>query len=409
MIRRLRRRYILIAMGSLAAVLLILVAGINLFNYRDNVSRLNGTAAWLITNDLPFPDGAFPPADSGGPRDFPGRRDPESVFTTRYFTVYFAADGTLQSADLTHIAAVDEQQALSYAARVLEGWPQKETAQGFLGQYRYQVGTAEQQWRIIFLDAGRELSAMRSLLLTSALVALGCFVAVLIPVIWLTRRATAPVAESIEKQKRFITDAGHELKTPLTILSANAEVLAMSGDNEWLQSIRNQLERLKRLVNDLVQLSRLDEDAPPPKERFSLSAAVLDTAAPFSAPAERRGLTLTLDVPPEVDYTGSEPALRRLVSLLCDNAVKYCSAGGAVAVSLRGGKRPVLTVRNSFDKPPELDLSRLFDRFYRGDPARSPTGSFGLGLSVARAVAESHGGSISAAMADKEIVFTVQL
>lgn len=421
MIRRLRRRYILIAMGSLAVVLLILVAGINLFNYRNNLLKLDSTLAWIVESggDLPGggPDGTQPsdgaqtPPDATAVTGLGGRRrfNEDDAFSTRYFIVTQASDGTL-SASLDRIATVDEDDACSYAQEVLEKKSVGDT--GFLKDYRYEVAEIDGATAVVFLDASRETDSMNSLLLISAAAALGCLVAVFIPVAWLTRKATEPVALSIEKQKRFITDAGHELKTPLTILSANAEVLAMSsGDNEWLQSIRKQIERLRRLVNDLVQLSRMDEGAVPQRARFSLSGAVLDTAAPFRAPAEAKGKSLTLEIAPDVDYTGSETDLRRLVSLLCDNAVKYCDEGGAIGVTLRGGKHPLLAVRNTCKAGHQLELSRLFDRFYRGDQARTQdkSGSFGLGLSVARAIAEAHGGTISAAMEDNDIVFTVQL
>lgn len=416
MIRKLHRKYVLIAMGSLAVVLVLLTAGINLFNYRTNVSKLNSTLAWLAVNEGQLPAGSQKPPEFSGSGTAGhqgaggrGQMDPESAFTTRYFTVTENADGTL-TANLDKIAAVDESTAEKYAQEALEDWLQHNKGSGFIDIYRYQLASVNGTILVIFLDAGREIESMQSLLLISSLVALGCLVAVFIPVAWLSKKATAPVAESLEKQKRFITDAGHELKTPLTILSANAEVLAMStGDNEWLQSIRNQVERLRRLVNDLVQLSRLDEGAAPEKARFSLSDAVLDTAAPFCTPAEARGKQVTLDIAPDVEYFGSEPDIRRLVSLLCDNAVKYGDPGGSISVSLRAGRHPILTVRNPFSGVGELALPRLFDRFYRGDPARTQTGSFGLGLSVAHSIAEAHGGSISAAADGGDIVFTVQL
>ena len=180
-----------------------------------------------------------------------------------------------------------------------------------------------------------------------------------------------PIAQSVEKQRQFITDAGHELKTPLTIISANCEVLEMEMDkNEWLTGIEKQVARLRRLVNDLVALSRLDEGRPVgPGARFSLSDAVCDTATAFTAAAGRSGKRLRVTVAPGIYTTGDEAGLRQLTAILVDNAVKYADEGGEVAVCLNGGRHPVLTVENDCRNVDGLPMDRLFDRFYRFDPA----------------------------------------
>ena len=228
-----------------------------------------------------------------------------------------------------------------------------------------------------------------ALLISSAIFLLVCF---------FSKRAVRSIAVSIEKQRQFITDAGHELKTPLTIISANCEILELNqGENEWLDGIEKQVSRLRKLVNNLVTLSRLDEERPAgPKVRFSLSDAVYDTAMTFSATAERSGKHLRVTVEPDVFIAGDEGAVRQLASILLDNAVKYTDQGGEIAVSLIGGRRPVLSVENDYSAVNELALSRLFDRFYRADPARTGDGSHGLGLSIARSIAETHRASIRA-------------
>ena len=222
--------------------------------------------------------------------------------------------------------------------------------------------------------------------------------AVLLLALLFSGRAVRPIAQSVEKQRQFITDAGHELKTPLTIISANCEVLEMEmAGNEWLTGIEKQVARLRKLVNDLVTLSRLDEGRPTGEEaRFSLSDAVCDTALAFSAAAERAGKRLRADAEPGVFINGDEAALRQLTAILVDNAVKYADAGGEIRVGLRGGRHPVLTVENDCRNVSELPLDRLFDRFYRFDPARTGDGSHGLGLSIARSIAEAHRASLRA-------------
>ena len=193
----------------------------------------------------------------------------------------------------------------------------------------------------MFLDAGTQLATARQFLVISGAVALGVCLAVLLLALLFSGRAVRPIAQSVEKQRQFITDAGHELKTPLTIISANCEVLEMEMEkNEWLTGIEKQVARLRKLVNDLVALSRLDEGRPMGEEaRFSLSDAVCDTALAFSAAAERAGKRLRVEAEPGVFVTGDEAALRQLTAILVDNAVKATEAAGVtpLRVPIRGG------------------------------------------------------------------------
>ena len=399
MIRRLRRKFVFLCMGVVFAVMLAVVALMNgLFIARAN-AMLDGTLAFLTENGGDFPDrgdrGALRP--HRGPRlpDWGGMSldSPEAPFVTRHFSVQFDEGGAPASINTDSIAAVTAGEAVDYARRALE-----KSASGYLGVYRYRVSATDAGALAVFLDASAQLGSMRQFLAISASVALAVCLAVLLLALLFAGRAVRPIAQSVERQRQFITDAGHELKTPLTIISANCEVLEMELEqNEWLAGIEKQVARLRKLVADLVTLSRLDEGRPAGAHaRFSLSDAVCDTALAFSAAAERAGKRLSLSVEPDVSISGDEAALRQLVSILMDNAVKYARPNGEIAVSLRGGRRPALIVENDCENIGALPLDRLFDRFYRFDPARTGDGSHGLGLSIARSIAESQRAALRA-------------
>ncbi len=231
-----------------------------------------------------------------------------------------------------------------------------------------------------------------------------------------SRRAIKPLVENAVMQKQFITDAGHELKTPLTVIAANMDVLALeTGENEWVQSTKKQVANMRGLVNELIYLSRLDEeDAKLKREDVDLSKLAREAAEPFVGMAEFSGKSMAVDVEDGVRVTGDAAALHRLVSILCDNAVKYAPEGDAIAVTLKRDRRGVaLTTENGLAAPlsPEA-LTHLFDRFYRADESRSrESGGYGIGLSVARAIAEKHGGRLAARQSEdaRRIRFTCRL
>ena len=257
-----------------------------------------------------------------------------------------------------------------------------------------------------------------------------------------------PVSESYEKQKRFITDASHEIKTPLTIIDANTEVIEMmEGENEWTNSTRKQVARLTSLTEKLVFLSRMDEEATKLEMlEFSLSDAILDTAEPFKAVARTKGKKLTIDVTDKILYTGDEKTIRQLVSILLDNAMKYSGCSNAsfeksninktnlnkttqtqndcvttinpapeIEISMKpSGRNRIITVWNTVDETANIKKGRqdmLFERFYRTDTSHnSKTGGFGIGLSAAYAIVKAHKGKITAESKDgRSIKFTIVL
>ena len=400
MIKKLQRKFVLAAMLSLLIVLGLLIGLINIFNYANMIRESDETLSLLAENGGGFPDRFDGEPEDGTPRDGrlfgPGGFSGELPFQSRYFTVTLGENGEAKSVDLRSVATVDWQTAVHKAQEAAKKGREK----GFSGDYRYLGATEDGQTRWIFLNRERELSTVRSFLWISCAISFAGFLMVLLLMILLSGRIVRPIAQSYEKQKRFITDAGHELKTPLTIINADADLLEESlNDNEWLTDIRRQTARLSTLTNNLIELSRMEEEgAKPVMIEFPLSEVVEDAAQPFSAVARTQAQSFSLDVQPLLSLNGDEASIRKLVTILLDNAVKYTPQNGAITLSLkRNGRAIRLAVENTANGLEKGNMDRLFDRFYRTDASRnSETGGFGLGLAVAKAVTEAHGGRIRA-------------
>lgn len=406
MIRKLRFKLIAASMFSLALVLFLILGGVNLMSYRKAVADADSVLQVLGSNDGTFPvrepaqtgESAAPasPPDHGRPGRQPGLTA-ETPYESRYFSVLVDASGQVIQADTGQIAAVDDADAAAYALQV---WAAGRT-KGFLGDYRYLCCEEAEGTRVIFLDCTRSLSNCRATLAASVGLAVLGLAAVFVLLVILSGRIVRPVAESYEKQKRFITDAGHELKTPLTIIGADTDLLEMEcGENQWLEDIRRQAQRLTGLTNDLIFLSRMEEDQPPLQAiEFPLSDVVEEMALSFQGPAKGQNKELRIQVQPLLSFTGDEKGIRQLVSILLDNALKYSPENTAVSLSLeKKGRGVQLTVENQTGNVLEKEqLDHLFDRFYRADQSRnSSKGGYGLGLSIARGIVNAHKGRIKA-------------
>ncbi len=276
MIQKLRRKFIAITMCSVIVVLGVIMGVVNFVNYQDINRRADERLNILAENDgvFPKPDD-FPHGKEPPPRDM----SPEAPFDTRYFTVLLRDTQAVVSVNTGRIAAVSTEAAASYAVEL----NQAGKTEGFLESYKYRAVPMDDGLLYIFLDCGRELSTFTSFLLTSCLVAIVGIFAVFVLVVFFSKRSIKPIAESYEKQKRFITDASHEIKTPLTIIDASTEVLELeTGENEWTKSIKHQIKRLTALTEKLVLLSRMEETGTSfQMTDFSLSDAVTETAQPF--------------------------------------------------------------------------------------------------------------------------------
>jgi len=364
----------------------------------------------LALNDGHFEGNDDRKGEAGPPEDLhkQGHRfSAEMPYETRYFSVFLKQDGSVTAVNTGKIAAVDTAAAVEYAQTVAAS----QRAKGFVDHYRYIVYSVGAENHMIFLDCGREISAFRTFLLTTAGVSSAGLAAVMLLLIVLSNRIVKPFSENYEKQKQFITDAGHELKTPLTIIDADAQVLEMDiGENEWLSDIQTQTKRLAELTNHLILLSRAEEQPQIQKIAFSVSDAAQETMEAFQTLAKTRGKTLTGNIQPMLSMCGDERTVRQLMVILLDNAAKYSDEGGRIELTLEKKKGCIrLSVFNTAEFVSNESLPRLFDRFYRADQSRnSQMGGYGLGLSIASAIVHAHKGKISASTQDeKSLLITV--
>ena len=431
MIQKLRRKIIAISMAAIAGVLLIILGVVNLINYRQTDAETRQRMAILVEfggtlpeafdgrgrgpaarpeSDTP-PDGTQPPAD--GEYDFRRRGlSEETPYEMRFFTVTIKG-GDITATDLTRIASVTEDQAKEYAYDL---WKKGNTdgTEGYYQDFRYHWTEQEDGTQVLFLDCSRERSTVRRFLLASALISGIGLIIVFALVLVFSRRAVKPFAENYEKQRRFITDAGHELKTPLAIINADVDVLEMDyGESEWTNSIKSQTGRLSELTSRLIFLARMEEDSPQiTLIKTDFSALAEEACESFRPLAKSRALTLTQDIERNLFVNGDKAALRELINILIDNAVKYASENGTIEARLGlSGKSLLFTVENTASGIVPGPHPEFFERFYRADASRnSATGGSGIGLSAAAAVVRVHKGKITAEAPDEtRIVFTVTL
>ena len=392
MIKGLKIKFIILAMVSLFLSLAIIIVGMNIMSYNSVVQDADAILDFLAENRGTFPD-KYP--DFRG--KMPDRFTRETPYESRYFTVLLNAESGKVQVNTSKIASVDSDSAMEYVKEVLED--ASET--GFVDNYRYRVVVEPATLRITFLDCSAKLHSFYQFLYSSIFMALGGFVVLFFVIFFVSGIILRPVAESYEKQRRFITDAGHEIKTPLTIIQADADVMEMDiGENEWLQDIRLQAKRLAGLTNDLIYLSRMEETASKlEKVPFSISQLMEEVTHSFQSLAQTQQKTLHCNVQPELFMEGDQKTIGQLMTILLDNAMKYSPIGGIVAVNgHRQGKYIRISVINTTEAPVEREkLGEIFDRFYRMESSRSTqTGGYGIGLALAQAIVSAHGGKIYA-------------
>ena len=437
MIKKLRRKFVLVSMLSVTLVLIMLIGVINIFNYRIVVRNADGILAMLTDGG-----GRFPGMNSrsetsetnpdGTRRSERSRRNnrrndffmrvarslngeddensPEVRYESRFFSVTLSKDGNVTATRTDRISAVDSEDAAEMGKSIYKSGKER----GFVGDYRFRktVSPTDGSVLIIFYDCGRSLSNVRSFLFISIAISLICLLLVFILITIFSKAVIRPTAEAYEKQKQFITDAGHELKTPLAIINADADVLEMElGEddegqgNEWLEDIRKQTARLTELTGSLIYLAKTEEGT---KDAFKfldfpVSDVTAQEAESFKAPAQAAGKNLDIKIEEDLILNGDQKAYRQLVGIFLDNAIKYSPEGGTVVIELKSNGRNIeLSCTNATKDPvTKENLKHVFDRFYRADASRnSATGGYGIGLSIAKSIVEAHKGKITATSAD---------
>ncbi len=403
MLKKLRWRFIAAAMSAFCAVVLTLLCVINLWNYKNVTDQQD-----LMLDMIMMKNNEEVPPVENMPQEMKGF-SPEVQYTLRFFSVDYDDCNNVVNINQDFIASITQDDALNYAKEALE----KGKERGYIDGYRYHIRSFGGGKSVIFLNSEREIEAIKSLFFTTLTIALGCLVLVFILILILSRRAITPYVRNLENQKQFITNASHELKTPLTAISTSADVLSMEQpDNEWVENIQMQTSKMARLISNLVTLSRLDEENPfPQKTEFSLSDAVWEASEPFCSVMKAKGKNYSREIEDDVKLIGDQSAIQQMVSILLDNALKYSSENADVKLILRSrGKKAELIVSNTCSENKLEDIERIFDRFYTRDSSHSQNGSGnGIGLSIVKATLQAHGGKISVKQEGNVITFCAVL
>lgn len=409
MIRTLRKKFILTATLALLFVLLVVVGVVNWICHGRVNEQIQATIQYIYEN------GGEMPAYSENAGENAGKNlllTPESQYETRYFSVILNLDGSTEKKHTDHIADVDEERATELAQELLETGRDHGTFSNGRITYTYGIFQVdEDSTMIVCVDSTRENWIVRQIVLYVQAFSLAIFIIFFLVITLMAGRVMKPMEQSMEKQKQFITNASHELKTPLAVISANTELLeVMNGKNEWTESTMRQINRLNGLVAELITLARLEEQEDLPLTDVDFTQIVRETAEAFRPVVEQQDKGFSLEAADSVTIKGEDKALRELVSILLDNAAKYCDADGSVAVRLSRRTRDRganLSVSNSYAAGKGVDYKRFFDRFYREDPSRnSQKSGYGIGLSMAREIVRHMNGKLSVGFQDGRITFT---
>lgn len=405
MIKKLKLKFICISMLSLIIVLLLVIGSININNYRSITKKADETIKIIINNNGRYPY-KFP--DKHGNDDF---ITPEAFYETRYFSVVVDNQKEIIRIDLENVSAVNENNAYEYTIEALK----KNKDKGFVDNYRYfKVEIDKNSTMCIFLDCNRTLNLYYQFLQSSIMMSIIVILLVLALVILFSSIITAPLVKTYQKQKQFITNASHDLKTPLTIINGSCEILEYNNlDNEWIQTIKEQVAKLTSLTNKLVFLTKMDESASECQfEDFSLSETIEELIIPYQQLLDNQNKHFTYDIQPNLIYHGNEKMISEMITLLLDNALKYSNDLGNIDLQVQKNTRNIkIVLSNTADNIPVGNLDKIFERFTRLDTSRnSDTGGHGIGLSVVKTIVETHKGRIKATSDDgKTIVFTILL
>lgn len=391
MTKTLKRRFIIFTMMAVTCLLVFIVLAINSLNWMM-LERESDT----VLETLVDADGAFHKMDFDRPPPFFQPLDMDRMRASRFFIVRSDLGGNIVDVNIDQISAIDQETAKSYALEVLK----TDDTSGRVHGYKFAVKQIGLGQLMFFMDTSEQSENFRMVLFASTAIAVLCWVILLIIVILLSGKVIRPVLVGMEKQKQFITNAGHEMKTPLAIIQSNNDTMVLiHGENKYNVHIRNQTKRLNVLMSNLLTLAKLDEEIPLPAETVNISDVAGELLPAYTEDAQARNLRFTVQIEPDIVIQTNKDSFRQMLTVLLDNAIKYTPDGGSVRLSLaRDGRHIQIIEENTCDPSLEPDPERLFERFYRGDAARTQKESsgYGIGLSAARAICENFGGKLTA-------------
>ncbi len=390
--KTLRKRFIIFAMTAVTVLLVFLVGAINGLNWILLDGQSDAVLEMLVRSD-----GAFQKMDFGRPPPFTPPMNMDTMRSARFFMVKSSPGGEVLDVNVEQISSVNEETAEKYARTVHRDG----TERGRINGYKFAVKKLGTDILTFFMDTSGQRNSFFTVLFASCAIAVVCWLIVLVFVVVLSGRVVRPILAGMEKQKQFITNAGHELKTPLAIIQSNNDAMALiHGENKYNGHIRTQTKRLNVLMSNLLTLAKLDEEIPLPTEAVNVSDVTMELLPAYEDAAGMRKLRFSATVEPGIVTQMNRDSFRQVVTVLLDNALKYTSENGTIQLSLtRQTGHLRLTCENTCDISREPEPERLFERFYRGDAARTQgtdSSGYGIGLSAARAICESFGGRLTA-------------
>ena len=411
MFRKLKIRFILLASAAIVCILLTMIAVLNSVRFLQTNGEIQA-----VLNILSANNGDFPSVEETAESLQNDRITIDTIYQYRYFSVVYKEDKTLYSTNLDHLSNLSKEQALSYANKVIKDSRSSGVFKVGSQFYSYQItqDSKTKRYLLVVLDSTNYLESRNDFFWLSIQLCFYSFIFFVLVVSGFSNFAIRPYIKNYENQKRFITNAGHELKTPLAIISANTELQElMTGENEWTESTKDQVQRLSNLINQMVVLARLEEQPDVTLVDVNFSEVVKKVAGNFKSVIEKAGKKYEIKLQEDIHVKATEDELYELVSILIDNACKYCDEDGQIFVTLtkaKRGKRARLTVANSYADGKNVDYSRFFDRFYREDESHNQKQpGYGIGLSMAESLVRIFKGRIWVSYKKGLIGFTVLL
>ena len=396
MFRKLKIRFILLASAAIVCILLTMIAVLNSVRFLQTNGEIQA-----VLNILSANNGDFPSVEETAESLQNDRITIDTIYQYRYFSVVYNEDKTLYSTNLDHLSNLSKEQALSYANKVIKDSRSSGVFKVGSQFYSYQItqDSKTKRYLLVVLDSTNYLESRNDFFWLSIQLCFYSFIFFVLVVSGFSNFAIRPYIKNYENQKRFITNAGHELKTPLAIISANTELQElMTGENEWTESTKDQVKRLSNLINQMVVLARLEEQPDVTLVDVNFSEVVKKVAGNFKSVIEKAGKKYEIKLQEDIHVKATEDELYELVSILIDNACKYCDEDGQIFVTLtkaKRGKRARLTVANSYADGKNVDYSRFFDRFYREDESHNQKQpGYGIGLSMAESLVRIFKGRI---------------
>lgn len=406
MTKTLKRRFIIFTMTAVTCLLVFIVLAINGLNWMMLDRQSDRVLDILVKSD-----GAFHKMDFNHPPPFSPPMDMDRMRSSRFFIVRSDANGNIMDVNIDQISSIDYETAKSYALKV---WKEGKES-GRVDGYKFAVKKKGSNRLTFFMDTSEQRESFYMVLFASSAIAVLCWLILLIIVILLSGKVIRPVLVGMEKQKQFITNAGHEMKTPLAIIQSNNDTMALiHGENKYNVHIRTQTKRLNVLMSNLLTLARLDEEIPLPTETVNISEITNELLPVFQEEAQARNLHFNVRIEPNITIQTNKDCFRQLLTILLDNALKYTPENGYIHLTLtKSGRHIQIIEENTCDPSLEPDPERLFERFYRGDAARTQSkesSGYGIGLSAARAMCENFGGKLTAEYPSAESIrFTARL